>query len=299
MKEKRDIRSNKMVRRVLTSACLLSVLAFPGLGQSLADLARKEREKQQDKPKKVYTNDDLRKYEDERSSAPATPAVSPSTAEKSAKPAMSGPDDSIERAWSKRFIEAKARVQESKSKADALQAKLNDLNLKLLRQSDVLDRENVYGPLIAQAKQQVEENKTEGAAAQQGLEDLREELRKSGNPASWENSEAALKPDPKEAKPEEPKIKDQKYWQEKLAAIDKRYNATIGPLETERFQLINRRSLKEGETPTTPGALGMGAPPRVLDIDIQIKELNQKREQEKQEIVNQAIREGALPGWFR
>jgi len=212
---------------------------------------------------------------------------------------ISGPDDSSERDWSKRFIEAKARVQDSKTKGDALQAKLNDLNMKLLRQSDVFDRENVYGPLIAQAKQQIEENKSEAAAAQLGLEDLRDELRKSGNPVSWENSEAALKPDPKETKPEEPKIKDQKYWQEKLGTIDKRYNAMIAPLETERFQLVNRRSLKEGETPTPPGALGMGAPPRVIDIDIQIKELNQKREQEKQELVNQAIREGALPGWFR
>jgi hypothetical protein len=289
-----------MVRSFLTSACLLSLLsATPGLGQSLADLAKKEREKQQGKPKKVYTNDDLTKYEDQRSSTAATPAGPSSSTDKSAKAALSEPDDSSERAWSKRFIEAKARVQDSKSKADALQLKLNDLNMKLLRQSDVFDRENVYGPLIAQAKQQIEENKTESAAAQQALEDLRDELRKSGNPVSWENSEAALKPDPKAAKPEEPKIKDQKYWQEKLAAIDKRYTAMISPLETERFQLINRRSLKEGETPTAPGALGMGAPPRVLDIDIQIKELSQKREQEKQELVNQAVREGALPGWFR
>ncbi|MGH9425611.1 MAG: hypothetical protein ACRD2L_04800 [Terriglobia bacterium] len=290
-----------MVRGFLTSACLLSLLSvLPGLSQSLADLAKREREKQQGKPRKVYTNDDLNKYEDLRSSAPAIPAAQSSDGTgKSAKAARSGPDDSSERAWSKRFIEAKARVQDSKSKADALQAKLNDLNLKLLRQSDVFDRENVYGPLIAQAKQQIEENKAEAAAAQQGLADLQEELRKSGNPASWESSEAALKPDPKEAKPEEPKIKDQKYWQEKLTAIDKRYNAIIAPLESERFQLVNRRSLKEGETPTAPGALGMGAPPRVLDIDIQIKELSQKREQEKLELVNQAVREGALPGWFR
>ena len=212
---------------------------------------------------------------------------------------MSAPDDSSERAWSKRFIEAKARVQESKTKGEALQTKLNDLNMKLLRQSDVYDRENVYGPLIAQAKQQFEENKSEGASAQQALADLQEELRKSGNPASWQNSEAALKPDPKETKPEEPKIKDQKYWQKKLSAIDKRYSAMITPLETERFQRVNRRSLKEGETSTASGALGMGAPPRLFDIDIQIKELTQKREREKQELVNQAIREGALQGWFR
>lgn len=290
-----------MVRRFLASVCLLSLLpALPGLCQSLADLAKKEREKQQGKSKKVYTNDDLNKYENLQSSVPATPTPQPSeTTSKSAKSALTGPDDSSERAWSKRFIEAKARVQESKTNAEALQTKLNDLNMKLLRQSDVFDRENVYAPLIAQAKQQIEANKTEAVAAQQALEDLRDELRKSGNPASWENSEAALKPDPKEAKPEEPKIKDQKYWQEKLAVIDKRYNAMITPLETERFQLVNRRNLKEGETPTAPGALGMGAPPRVLDIEIQIKELNQKREQEKHEVINQAIREGALPGWFR
>jgi hypothetical protein len=289
-----------MVRRFLASVCLLSLLpGLPGLCQSLADLAKKEREKQ-GKSKKVYTNDDLNKYENLRSSVPATPSPQPSdTTSKSAKPALTGPDDSSERAWSKRFIEAKARVQESKTNAEALQTKLNDLNMKLLRQSDVFDRENVYAPLIAQAKQQIEANKTEAVAAQQALEDLRDELRKSGNPASWENSEAALKPDPKEAKPEEPKIKDQKYWQEKLAVIDKRYNAMITPLETERFQLVNRRNLKEGETPTAPGALGMGAPPRVLDIEIQIKELNQKRDQEKHEVINQATREGALPGWFR
>ena len=290
-----------MVRRFLASVCLLSLLpAVPGHCQSLADLAKKEREKQQGKPRKVYTNDDLNKYEDLRSSVPATPAAQPSdNAGKSSKAMLAGPDDSSERAWSKRFIEAKARVRDSKTNAEALQTKLNDLNMKLLRQSDVLDRENVYGPLIAQAKQQIEENKAEIAAAQQGLEDLREELRKTGNPVSRENSEAALKPDPKETKPEVPKVKDQKYWQEKLSVIDKRYNAMISPLETERFQLINRRSLKEGETPTAPGALGMGAPPRVLDIDVQIKELNQKREQEKREVVNQATREGAMPGWFR
>lgn len=289
-----------MVRRFVTGACLLSLLAaLPGLGQSLADLAKKEREKQQGKPRRVYTNDDLKKYESQRSSAEPTPAAESSGTEKSVKPATSEPDENSERAWSKRFIEAKARVEESKSKADTLQAKLNDLNMKLLRQSDVFDRENVYGPLIAQAKQQIEENKTEAAAAQQGLEDLREELRKSGNPVSWQNSQEALKPDPKETKPEEPKIKDQKYWQQKLAVIDKRYDAMITPLETERFQLINRRSLKEGEAPTAPGQLGMGAPPRVLDINIQIKELDQKRAQEKQDLVNQAIREGAMPGWFR
>src|SRR4026209_488744 len=115
MSQMRTIRSQHMLRRLLASVVLLSLLpAVPGLCQSLADLAKKEREKQQTKPKKVYTNEDLNKYEDLRSSVPAAPADGTS---KSAKPLLAGPDDSSERAWSKRFIEAKARVQDSKTKA--------------------------------------------------------------------------------------------------------------------------------------------------------------------------------------
>ncbi len=68
-----------MVRKSLINACLFSLLlGLPGLCQSLADLAKKEREKQQGKPRKVYTNDDLAKYEDLRTSTPANPVAQPS-----------------------------------------------------------------------------------------------------------------------------------------------------------------------------------------------------------------------------
>jgi hypothetical protein len=43
----------------------------------------------------------------------------------------------------------------------------------------------------------------------------------------------------------------------------------------------------------------LGAPPLVNELDAKIKDLNQKREQEKKDLVDQAIHEGALPGWFR
>jgi hypothetical protein len=289
-----------MVPRIL--AFLIASLALIELsvsGQSLADLARKEREKkaQEKSPKKVFTNEDLNKYAPLHSASPSA-AEPPAKATESSKSPEVSSESSEERAWSKRFIEAKAKLQDLKSQAEVLENKLKDLNLKLMRQSDVYDRENLYGPLIAQTRHQLDQNKTDIAAAQQTLEELRDDLRKSGNPASWENSEAALKPAPGEAAAAKPKIKDQKYWQEQLATIDKRYNELIAPLETERFQLVNRRDVKEGESPTT-GPLGLGAPPRVIDIDVQIKELNQKREQERKELVDRAIQEGALPGWFR
>jgi hypothetical protein len=131
------------------------------------------------------------------------------------------------------------------------------------------------------------------------LDDLRDELRKSGQPASWADSQLALQPQSRAAKTEPVKAKDQKYWQEQLALIDKRYQALTAPLEEERFQLINRRPSAEGESTSPTGQLGIGLPSRVIDIDVQIKELNKKRDQEKAALVDQAVREGALPGWFR
>ena len=63
--------------------------------------------------------------------------------------------------------------------------------------------------------------------------------------------------------------------------------------------MIHRVPPKEGQSVAQTGFLGLGAPPLVNELDGKIKELNQKREQEKKELVDQAMREGALPGWFR
>ena len=190
-------------------------------------------------------------------------------------------------------------MQEAKTQQETLQAKLNDLNLKLMRQADVYDREHLYGPLIAQTRQEMDRNKSEITAAEAKLEELREDLRKSGKPASWENSQLALRPISEGKKSDVPKVKDQKYWQDQLSLLDKRYSALTAPLENERFQLVNRRPPKEGEANSSAPGSGMGLPRRVIEIDIQLKELNQKHQQEKNALIDQAVREGALPGWFR
>ena len=273
-----------------------------GYSQSLADIARqeKERREQQKTSKRVYTNEDLSKYDRFGESAPEEQSTE---LERTSSPSRKSPPptslDTEERAWSKRFIEAKGNIEQLKKQGESLQAKLNNLNMQLLRQSDVYDREHVYSQLIAQTKQQIEQNKSDLVAAQQVLEDLREALRKGGHPPSWEDSQAALKPLPEDGKKEERKMKDQQYWQEQLATIDKRYDALIDPLEAERFELVNRRAPKEGESTIPAAGLGMGIPPRVIDIDVQVRDLNKKRDQDKKDLLDQAIREGALPGWFR
>jgi hypothetical protein len=275
--------------------------------QTLGELAQQEKEKRTKGPKasKVYTNEDI------GSSSSAPPASNSSSLpdQKVPAPATTGsavpgaasapPKEDPERIWSKKFIDAKKKLQEAQNKAQALQNSINDLNLRLLRQGDIYDREHLLGPMIAQTQQQIAQNKADIQSAEQELENLREELRKSGNPVSWENSQKALESLPEEKKPEKALTRDQKYYQDQLAAIDEKYLQMIKPLEVERFQLIHRRDPVEGESLATPINLGLGAPPRISEIDGQLKELNQKREEEKRIFVEQAVREGALPGWFR
>ena len=291
----------------------LIIFVLPGIicSQNLADLARKEREKRErlKNPVKLYTNEDLEKYG--HFSAPEAAPTAPSSGSAEAAPAATarveksdskaepeGP--SSERYWSKRFIEVKAKLQAATNRQQALQAKLNDYNLKLMNQSDVYDREHLYMPLIAQTQDDIAKNKSDIAGAESELEELRSDLRKSGNPASWEDSQLALQPAGDTGRPpQQPKVKDQKYWQEQLTQIDKRYDELIAPLNEERFQLLNRRTPREGEANPSVGSTAIGLPPRVVDIDIQIKELNQRRQGEKNNLIDDAVRQGALPGWFR
>jgi hypothetical protein len=73
----------------------------------------------------------------------------------------------------------------------------------------------------------------------------------------------------------------------------------IEPLQAELFELVHHRPAKEGESTSTTGELGLWFPPYVHEIHGRIKGLKQKREQEQAALVEQALREGALPGWFR
>jgi hypothetical protein len=296
----------QMIRSFLPVALASAIVILPGQAQSLADLARQEKEKRekQKASDKVFTNEDLEKYQPisspvEKNTPAPGEGASPTPASTRPQGAQASEADSQERAWSKRFIEAKAKLQSAKDSQASLQAKLNDLNVKLMQQSDVYDREHLYAPLITQTTTQLAKSKEEVTAAEKALEDLREELRKSGQPASWQDSQLALKPETAPSKSQGPQTRDQKYWQERLALIDKRYEELIAPLNEERFQLISRRTLREGETAPAVTTTGMGLPPRVIDIDIQIRDLNQKRQQEKNALIEDAVRQGAMPGWFR
>jgi hypothetical protein len=301
----RRVRKRNMERKhdlLLSFAVGLILLQLSGYSQNLGDIARQEKEKraQQRTSAKVYTNEDLSKYDRPEATSSENPvAENEKTSQHSPKSLLAKSPDNEERAWSQRFIEAKGKIEQLKRLGQSLQTKLDSFSLNLLRQTDVFDREHLYPEMISQTRLQIEKNKSDIGEAERELDDLRDALRKSGNPRSWEDSQVALKPLPETEKKESPQPKDQKYWQKQLALIDKRVDALIAPLETERFEMIHRSPPKEGESTATTGYLGLGAPPLVNELDAKIKELNQKRDQEKKDLLDQAIHEGAYPGWFR
>src|SRR5215470_1033706 len=102
---------------VLVFSSVLALPALPCHAQSVADAARQERAKRQSKktPTKVFTNEDLRRYDDASSqtSPDAEPPSEPTQSSARSEGLSSG--DGEERAWSRRFIEAKAKLQQAKN----------------------------------------------------------------------------------------------------------------------------------------------------------------------------------------
>ncbi len=227
-----------------------------------------------------------------------SPDLSSTGSKTSSEP--SGKKDDPEKKWSKRFIDAKAKLKASQDKGIELQTKLNDLSRKLLLQSDIYNQEHLLTPMIADTQKQLAQNKEALQTAEQELENLREELRKSGDPVFIFGKIQKRRFRRNLKKPHSSSGKeDQQYWQSQLNEIDKKYDDLIHQMEVERFQLLNRRPPSENESLIPSGNIGMGAPPRVYEIEQQIKDLRKKQEQEKTALQDKAINEGALPGWFR
>src|SRR5262245_42704218 len=105
-----------MNTRVLSFVLLLlsAMPVLPCRAQSLADAARQEQARRQNKKSsnKVFTNDDLSRYAEEPQASTPQSAAEAQPAATASWPEGLGASDSDERAWSKRFIDAKAKVEQ-------------------------------------------------------------------------------------------------------------------------------------------------------------------------------------------
>ena len=294
----------------LTSILLVLFWTLPQKleGQSLAEVARSERSRRAQLPHAAvtYSNEALEDYAGRSSASSSGRMQADPARSRSARPGGHPGPTREERLWSRRFLQLKARLAAAEQRHQALQLKLNDLNLKLqgdpFRQTTVADPAHVYGPLIARAKHEIERSRQVLSSARQELADLRERLRKSGKPLSWEDSQAAaaLRPAGGPADGTEGSLlRDRAYWQRQLSLVDQRFRSRIAPLEIERFQLVHRRMPRKGESLDVDSIPGLGLPPGVADIDRRIRQLRGRKTEEKQALVEHTLRSGALPGWFR
>ena len=165
-------------------------------GDPVADAARKAREakKEATKPKKVYTDDDI------KTSAPEKAAPSAATSDSSGKAAgatgqaagASGKagdepkeDPNSESAWRKRFQAHRDKIAKAEKELDILSRELEKAQVeyypdpqKAMQQQNTRADINSINAKISAKKQELDQLK-------QGLSDLEDQLRKSGGDPGW------------------------------------------------------------------------------------------------------------------
>ncbi len=171
----------------------LFLIARPVPAQSVADLARRERERRKELAGKVYTNLDLPTA---TAPTPATPAgevkageAKPdevSAQQPAARPA--GPTDNKgrdEKYWRSAFQAARDAVKSAEDDARIAELKVNDLNKQLMTQTGLYNREYRLAGDIEAAKTALDQSRLNVGRAKQKIADLEEELRRSNGLPGW------------------------------------------------------------------------------------------------------------------
>jgi hypothetical protein len=168
----------------LTLLVLLCSFSLNSFGQSLADVARKERERQkQTQPQK--------KTVIVESGVPAiATAGTSSTAETAPLPVLTpgGFKDNNghdEKYWRDRFQQARNDAKRAEARVQVLDTKLKELNTQYLNRTDIYNRENVVGKEIGDTQKQLGDARKEADQANQKITDLEDELHRAGGPPGW------------------------------------------------------------------------------------------------------------------
>ena len=167
-------------------------------GDPVADAARKAREAKKDapKPKKVYTDDDV------KTNAPAPEAAATSApgngngtaaatkvqaAEEINKPgdATKTEDPNSETAWRKRFQAQRGKIAKAEKELDILGRELEKAQLEYYPDPQKALREQFDRADINKKTAKIDAKTKELDDLRQGLSDLEDQLRKSGGDPGW------------------------------------------------------------------------------------------------------------------
>jgi chromosome segregation ATPase len=168
-------------------------------GDPVADAARKARESKKDapKPKKVYTDDDLKGATPEPAATSASGGANgtQSTGQRTEKAAKAGDkaqdedapkeDPNGEAAWRKRFQAQRNKIAKAERELDVLSRELEKAQVEYYPDPQkAMTQQNTRADINA-INAKIDAKKAELAQLKQGLDDLEDQLRKSGGDPGW------------------------------------------------------------------------------------------------------------------
>jgi len=195
--------------KAMLVAVVLGVAAFAGYAQDqsssqqtgdpVADAARKAREEKQkkdaQKPKKVYTDDDI------KPATPDKPAIQNATAAgatngtevpraAAATGAQKGEgeekeDPNSEKAWRRRFSEQHRKIADVEKEIDILQRELQKSSVAYYADPTKAMKEQNNRAEVNDKTAKIDAKKKELAALRQQLDDMETDLRKAGGDPGW------------------------------------------------------------------------------------------------------------------
>jgi chromosome segregation ATPase len=155
---------------------------------ALADAARKAREEKKNtaKPKKVYTEDDVKPAATAAADNPAGAARSAGTpGQQKAGEVAAGEDPNGEAAWRKRFKEQHDKIAKAETELDVLQRELQKAQTEYYPDPQKAMTEQNTRKEVNDKMAKIDAKKQEIAQLKQGLDDLEDQLRKSGGDPGW------------------------------------------------------------------------------------------------------------------
>ena len=190
------MRAWKQVSIIVPVLCLAGLPAYARSqspsqqsgSDAVADAARKAREEKKNaaKPKKVYTDDDVKPG---AAAAPDNAAGAAATAGASGaqKTGDAGgtEDPNSEKAWRKRFKDQRDKLAKAETELNVLQRESQKAQLEYYPDPQKALSEQNTRKDINEKMAKIAAKKQEIAQLKQGLEDMEVELRKSGGDPGW------------------------------------------------------------------------------------------------------------------
>jgi len=156
-------------------------------GDPVADAARKARESKKDvpKPKKVWTDEDLKKTTPTPDTAATGTGTGTATTAQATGNATTGQDPNGEAAWRAKFKDQHDRIAKAEKELDILQRELQKAQLEYYPDPQKAMKEQNSRGEINDKTAKIDAKQKEIAQLKQGLDDLEDQLRKANGNPGW------------------------------------------------------------------------------------------------------------------